>query len=64
MSFQQFEVVRLVRGVPDDGIPPGTRAVILDVYDDPPGYEVEVTMDDHDGYTMGVSPEDVVPDHD
>jgi hypothetical protein len=63
VSFQQFEVVRLVRGVPDDGIPPDTRAVILDVYDDPPGYEVEVATDD-DGYTMGVSPEDVVPDHD
>lgn len=60
MSFQQFDVVRLVHGVPDDGIPPGTEAVIVDVHADPPGYEVEVTRDD-DLYTTGVGPDDIEP---
>lgn len=33
MDYQQFDVVKLVNGVPEDGIEPGTTAVILDVFD-------------------------------
>jgi hypothetical protein len=27
--YRQFDVVRLVRGIPEAGLPPGTVAVIL-----------------------------------
>jgi len=38
-----FDVVSLREGLPHCGLPPGTRAVVLDVYDQPaPAYEVEV----------------------
>lgn len=61
MDYQQFDVVKLVNGVPEDGIAPGTIAVILDVFDGPnPHYEVEVTGTDS-LYTMGVAPEEIEP---
>lgn len=63
MSFHQYDMVRLVNGVPEDGIPAGATAVILDVYEEPElHYEVEVQMDDEDElYTMGVAPEEIEP---
>lgn len=61
MEYQQFDVVKLVNGVPEDGIEPGTTAVILDVFDGPnPHYEVEVTGTDS-LYTMGVAPDEIEP---
>jgi hypothetical protein len=48
MRFRQFEVVRLIDGIPADGIAPGTLAVVTDVYDAdpalhrPPAYELEI----------------------
>lgn len=49
MKFRQFEVVRLVDGFPEDGIDPGTMAVVVDVREAAgPGlgaaYELEVHL--------------------
>jgi len=64
--FQPFDLVRLVRGVPDAGLPPGTVAVVLEASAEPePHYEVEVT--DADGRTVfsgGVSADDVTAQED
>jgi hypothetical protein len=61
MDYRQFDVVKLVNGVPEDGIGPGTIAVILDVFDGPnPHYEVEVTGTDS-LYTMGVAADEIEP---
>lgn len=46
-----FDVVRIPLGLPADGVRPGARAVILDIYETPsPAYEVEVL--DEDGNTV------------
>lgn len=38
-----FDVVVLLEGIPELNIPPGSRAVVLDVYESPsPAFEVEV----------------------
>jgi Domain of unknown function (DUF4926) len=61
MRFKQYDVVKLVKGFPEDGVPPGTKAVVLEVLDKPqPHYEVEVVFDD-DGqlYTAGVDEDGV-----
>lgn len=48
MRFRQFEVVRLIDGIPADGIAPGTLAVVTNVYDADPtlhrptAYELEI----------------------
>ena len=48
---EQFDVVRLKYGLPEEGLPAGTEAVVLDVYDKPvPGYEIEVS--DESGLTV------------
>jgi Domain of unknown function (DUF4926) len=61
--LQQFDMVRLVRGVPEVGLPPGTVAVILEVSDVPdPHYEIEVA--DGDGRTLyqgSATPDEVEP---
>lgn len=49
MRFRQFEVVRLVDGFPEDGIDPGTLAVVVDVREaagpgQGTGYELEVHL--------------------
>ena len=45
--IKQFDTVRLKYGIPDEGIPPGTLAAVVDVYQEPvPGYEVEVVDSD------------------
>ncbi|HEX4702981.1 MAG TPA: DUF4926 domain-containing protein [Pseudonocardiaceae bacterium] len=62
MTYQQFDLVKLVHGVPADGIPAGTVAVIVEIYDQPePHYEVEVTTDDDTLYTVGVTPAEIEP---
>lgn len=50
--FKAFDVVVLRRGIPDEGIAPGTRGVILEVHSSPKlAYEVEVA-DDATGETQ------------
>ena len=38
-------LVRLRRAIPEHGIPAGTIATILDVYEEPLGYEIAVSDD-------------------
>jgi hypothetical protein len=60
--FQPFDMVRLVHGVADAGLPPGTLAVVLEASTDPEHYEVEVA--DADGRTIflgGVSADEIAP---
>ena len=61
--FFRFDCVRLVRGVPDAGLPPGTEAVILEVSEVPElHYEIEVS--DGDGRTLyqgSATPDDLEP---
>lgn len=57
--FKQFDVVRLTSGVPDEGIPAGVRAVVLDVRGAEPAlYGIEVA--DSHGRTLyvGVATDD------
>jgi hypothetical protein len=45
--IKQFDTVRLKHGLPDEGLPAGTLAAVVDVYEEPtPGYEIEVVGDD------------------
>lgn len=50
MKFKEFDVVELPRNIPAKGLSAGMRATILDVYLEPPGYEVEVV--DHASETV------------
>ena len=63
-SFDLFDVVVLVKGVPEEGVPPGARAAIVDVHTDPTlAYEVEV-VDEESGSTVWwgpVGPDDIRP---
>lgn len=48
-GISQFDTVRVPAGVPDDGVPEGALATVLDVYTDPRlAYEIEV-VDAEDG---------------
>jgi len=64
LEWKQFDVVSLRDGIPEAGVSPGTRAVILDVYDDPSrAYEVEV-VDEQTGKTVwwgAVTPDKLEP---
>lgn len=51
-GYDRLDVVILRRGVPGEGIEPGTRAVVLDVHQND-AYEVEV-VDDQTGATVWV----------
>lgn len=57
------DVVRLVRGVPEAGLPPGTEAVILEVSSVPHlHYEIEVA--DAEGRTLyqgSATPDELAP---
>jgi Domain of unknown function (DUF4926) len=44
-KIKQYQLVRLVRGVPDEGIEPGTQAVVIEVFDDD-AFEIEVADDE------------------
>lgn len=59
--FAEFDVVRLVRGIPEAGVPAGSLAVILEVSNDPePHYEIEVS--DSEGraiYQGSATPEQI-----
>lgn len=61
--YAELDVVRLVRGVPEAGIPAGTLAVVLEVSTEPElHYEIEVA--DRDGRTIfqgSATPEDLAP---
>jgi hypothetical protein len=61
--FQPFDMVRLVDGVPEANLPPGTLAVVLESHEGPePHYEIEVT--DADGRTVyqgSATPERLAP---
>jgi hypothetical protein len=61
--FTEFEVVRLVHGVPAAGVPAGALAVILEVSTEPElHYEIEVT--DEEGrtiYQASATPDELEP---
>jgi len=61
--YAELDVVRLVRGVPEAGIPAGTLAVVLEVSTEPElHYEIEVS--DGDGRTIyqgSVTPDELAP---
>jgi hypothetical protein len=60
-KIKQYQMVRLVRGVPDEGIEPGTQAVVLEVFDED-AFEIEVA--DGEGRTLyegSVSRSDIEP---
>lgn len=61
--FKQFDVVRLVAGMPEAGLPPGTTAVVLEVSVDPElHYEIEVTDDDgRTIYQASATPDQLAP---
>ena len=61
--FQEFDLVRLVHGVPAAGLPPGTVAVVLEVSQLPdPHYEIEVTDDQgRTVYQGSATPEQLEP---
>jgi hypothetical protein len=63
MMFKQFDTVRLKHGIPDEGVPPGALAAVLDVYEEPtPGYEIEVVGTDGSTIFWGsVKPDQVEP---
>jgi hypothetical protein len=45
--IKQYDTVRLKHGLPDEGLPAGTLAAVLEVYEEPtPGYEIEVVGGD------------------
>lgn len=50
-DFQPFEVVRLLSGVPEHGVPAGARAVVLEVHKDP-YIALEVEVVDGSGKTV------------
>lgn len=66
MRFRQFEVVRLIDGFPEDGIAPGTLAVVIDVCEPggPDGvvaYELEVHLPGRPLYTASATGAQLAP---
>lgn len=70
MRFRQFEVVRLIDGIPQDGIAPGTLAVVVDVHDgdhgdpsleSPAAYELEIVRPGLPPYTTSATEHAVAP---
>ena len=67
MRFRQFEVVRLIDGIPADGITPGTLAVVTDVYDTDPTlrrpttYQLEIHRPGLSLYTTSVPQDAIAP---
>jgi hypothetical protein len=61
--IKQYDTVRLRHGLPEEGLPAGTLAAVLDVYDEPtPGYEIEVVGTDGRTIFLGsVDPDQVEP---
>lgn len=58
-----LSLVRLLRGIPEHGIPAGSIATILDVYDGP-SIEYEIEVSDESGRSLfvgGISAADVEP---
>lgn len=66
MRFRQFEVVSLIYGFPEDGIEPGTLAVVIDVYEAlgpgrEAGYELEVHLPGRPLYTASATEAQIAP---
>jgi hypothetical protein len=61
--IEKYDTVRLKHGLPDEGLPAGTLAAVLEVYDEPaPGYEIEVLSGDGRTIFLGsVGPDQVEP---
>lgn len=50
-QFEPYDVVRVTAGLVEFGVPEGSRAVVLEVHEDPYlAYEIEVV--DHRGQTI------------
>lgn len=62
--YELYDVVVLINGVPEVGVPPGARGAIVDVHTGPTlAYEVEV-VDETSGSTVWwgpVGPDDIRP---
>lgn len=52
-AFRPFDVVRLLSGLPEHGVPAGARAVVLDIHDHP-HLALEVEVVDDQGATIFV----------
>jgi len=52
LTLKEYDVVRLVRGMPELDLLPGAAGTVVIVHVDPPGYEVEFC--DSDGVTLAV----------
>jgi hypothetical protein len=50
--MRELSTVELTVDLPSEGLSAGTTGVIVDVYSDPPGYEVEFV--DRDGRTVAL----------
>jgi hypothetical protein len=50
MRLREYDVVRLRRALPEQGLPAGAIGAVVMVLDDPPAYEVEFC--DADGATL------------
>jgi hypothetical protein len=63
VTIKQFDTVRLKDGLPEEGLPPGTLAAVVEVYEVPtPGYEIEVVDDSGQTRYLGsVRPDQVEP---
>jgi len=52
MTFAELSLVELVHDLPDEGLAAGAVGTVVEVYTDPPGYEVEFV--DDDGRTVAI----------
>ncbi|HEY8454837.1 MAG TPA: DUF4926 domain-containing protein [Actinopolymorphaceae bacterium] len=60
--IKHYDLVELVVDLPQENLTKGMVGTVVDVYQDPPGYEVEFT--DDEGRTLGLlglAPEQVRP---
>ncbi|MFI0774657.1 DUF4926 domain-containing protein [Streptomyces sp. NPDC021212] len=51
---QLFDVVQLVVDIPEEGLRSGMTGTVVDLYDNPPAYEVEFS--DDEGRTLALLP--------
>lgn len=57
-----FDVVQLVVDIPEEGLRSGMTGTVVDLYEDPPAYEVEFS--DTEGHTLALlalRPEQIRP---
>jgi hypothetical protein len=53
-TFKEYDVVRLTRPVPENGLPAGARGAVLMVFADPPPPSYEVEFLDEAGDTIAL----------